>query len=115
MKKNIVLSALVISVFCLVLFAGTGLVQAAAMDKGMMMDNGQMMMDKGQMLMDKGKIMQSKGMKVEGTVMVRDGKLLMRHGTAMQKASKTGKKMIKKQYTPEKDFKGWLETDQGGG
>jgi hypothetical protein len=114
MKKNIVLSALVVSVFCLVLFAGAGLVQAAAMDKGMMTDNGQMMIDKGQMMMDKGKMMQSKGMKTEGTVMVRDGKLLMRHGKAMLKAGTTGKKMIKKHYTPEKDFKGWLEGEGGG-
>ena len=114
MKKNILLSAIVCSVFCLVLFAGAGLVQAAV-DKGMMTDNGQMMIDKGQMLIDKGKVMSSKGMKTEGTLMIRDGKLLMKHGKAMQKSASTGKKLAPKQYTPEKDFKGWLESDKDGG
>jgi hypothetical protein len=115
MKKNILLSAIVCSVFCLVLFAGAGLVQAAAVDKGMMMDNGQLLIDKGQMMIDKGKIMSSKGMKTEGTLMMRDGRLLVRHGKAMQKSASTGKKMVPKHYTPEKDFKGWLESDKDGG
>jgi hypothetical protein len=115
MKKNILLSAIVVSVFCLVLFAGAGLVQAAAMDKGMMTDNGQLLMDKGKIIMDKGKIMKDKGMATEGTLMMRDGKMMIRHGKAMQKAASSGKKLAPKQYTPEKDFKGWLESDKDGG
>ena len=115
MKKNLTLTALVVSVFCIVLFAGAALVQAAAMDKDLMMDNGQMMMDKGKMLVDKGKMMKDAGMTTEGTLMMRDGRQLIRHGKAFQKAAKTGKKMIYKHYTPEKDFKGWLESDKDGG
>jgi hypothetical protein len=115
MKKNFTLTAVVFSVFCLVLFAGAALVQAADMDKGMMMDNSQMMMDTGKMLMDKGKAMYGKGMKTEGNLMIRDGKMLMRHGKHMKDAAGSGKMLPKEQYEPEKEFKGWLEDDQGGG
>jgi hypothetical protein len=114
MKKNFKLTAVVFSVFCLVLFASAVLVQAA-MDKDMMMDNGQMMMDNGKMMMDKGKVMSSKGMKTEGTLMTRDGRLLMRHGKDMKAAAGSGKMLMKEQYEPEKEFKGWLETTGDGG
>ena len=115
MKKNFTLTAVVFSVFCLVLFAGAALVQAADMDKGMMTDNSQMMMDTGKMMIDKGKVMSSKGMKTEGNLMIRDGKLLIRHANHMKAAVGTGKPLMKEQYEPEKEFKGWLEDDQGGG
>jgi hypothetical protein len=114
MKKNLLLTAVVFSVFCIMLFAGSAIVKAADMDKGMMMENGQMMMDNGKMMMDKGKMMSDQGMKTEGTLMMRDGKMLMRHGKAMTKAGTSGKKLMKENYAPEKEFKGWQETDTGG-
>jgi hypothetical protein len=114
MKKNLSLTAVVFSVFCIVLFAGAAIVQAD-MDKGMMSDNGQMMMDNGKILMDKGKVMKSKGMKTEGNLMMRDGRLLMRHGKDMKNASLKGAPLKMEEYAPEKEFKGWLETDQDGG
>ena len=115
MKKNLSLTAVVFSVFCIMLFAGAALVQAADIDKGMMGENGQMMMDNGKMLMDKGKIMSSKGMKTEGALMVRDGRLLMRHGKDMKNASMKGTPLKMEEYAPEKEFKGWLETTGDGG
>jgi hypothetical protein len=111
MKKNLLLTAVV---FCIMLFASAAIVTAADMDKGMMTENGQMMMDTGKMMMDKGKIMRDQGMKTEGSLMIRDGKLLMRHGKAISGAGSTGKKLMKKHYAPEKEFKGWQETDTGG-
>ena len=113
MKKNHLLTA-IFSVFCIVLFAGAVLVQAAGMDKSAMTSNGQMMIDTGKMLMDKGKIMSSKGMKTEGRLMVRDGRLLMRHGKDIMNAGSSGKMLTPEQYAPEKEFKGWLEGEDGG-
>ena len=113
MKKSLTLTAVVVSVFCIVLFAGAMSVQAA--DKETMIENGQMMMDNGQMMIDKGKVMYSKGMKTEGNLMMRDGKLLLRHGKDMKTAGMAGKKLMKENYEPEKEFKGWQETEGDGG
>jgi hypothetical protein len=47
--------------------------------------------------------------------MMRDGRLLMRHGKDMKNASLKGAPLKMEEYAPEKEFKGWLETDQDGG
>jgi hypothetical protein len=110
MKKQL----LAVAVLCIMLFVFAGLAGAAEMNKGMMMENSKMMMDNGKIMMDKGKMMTSNGMKTEGMLMYRDGRLLMRHGKAMKEAAESGKMMMREHYTPEKDFKGWQETDTGG-